>query len=119
MKYSSQYFNGHAKLIDKLVASSAGGYDPLVFMSHSQDAKKNPLDYTVKTSFMKKFFSRKVGIVNTKARQVFEIATQLYDQGYRNIRMVVGSDRIREFETLLKKYNGSKGRHGYYKFSSI
>jgi predicted kinase len=110
---------GHAKLIDKLVASSAGGYDPLVFMSHSQDAKKNPLDYTVKTSFMKKFFSRKVGIVNTKARQVFEIATQLYDQGYRNIRMVVGSDRIREFETLLKKYNGSKGRHGYYKFSSI
>ena len=110
---------GHAKLIDKLKKSSAGGYDPLVFMSHSQDPKKNPLDYKTKHTFMTKFFGKKVGIVNTKARQVFEIATALYDQGYRNIRMVVGSDRTKEFEVLLKKYNGSKGRHGYYNFKSL
>ena len=33
--------------------------------------------------------------------------------------MVVGSDRIREFDTLLKKYNSVKGRHGFYKFNNI
>jgi predicted kinase len=33
--------------------------------------------------------------------------------------MVVGSDRVKEFEMLLKKYNGVKARHGYYKFDEI
>jgi predicted kinase len=33
--------------------------------------------------------------------------------------MVVGSDRVKEFETLLKKYNGVKARHGYYNFNEI
>lgn len=93
---------GHAKLVEKLRGSTGGGFHPFVFMSHSQDPKKNPLDYKTKWNFMNKFFGRKVGIVKTNARQVFEIATGLYDQGYTSIRMVVGSDRIKEFETLLK-----------------
>ena len=33
--------------------------------------------------------------------------------------MVVGSDRVTEFETLLNKYNGVNGRHGYYGFDNI
>ena len=33
--------------------------------------------------------------------------------------MVVGADRITEFETLLSKYNGVKARHGFYVFESI
>ena len=33
--------------------------------------------------------------------------------------MVVGSDRVTEFETLLNKYNGVKSRHGYYKFEPL
>jgi hypothetical protein len=52
-------------------------------------------------------------------RTVFDVVTSLYDDGYRYIQMVVGSDRIKEFETLLKKYNGKKSRHGYYNFESI
>ena len=33
--------------------------------------------------------------------------------------MVVGQDRLREFDVLLNKYNGTKARHGFYKFKSI
>ena len=33
--------------------------------------------------------------------------------------MIVGSDRVREFDTILQKYNGVKGRHGFYNFESI
>ena len=33
--------------------------------------------------------------------------------------MVAGSDRLREFESLLTKYNGVKGRHGFYNFKDI
>ena len=33
--------------------------------------------------------------------------------------MVVGDDRVREFDILLNKYNGKKGPHGVYSFSRI
>ena len=110
---------GHAKLVDKLTKSTSGGYVPLIYMSHSQDAKKNPLDFGTKQKFMNLFFGRKVGVMNSNARQVFEIVTDLYTQGYTKIRMVVGSDRVKEFTTILNKYNSVKGRHGFYKFDDI
>ena len=110
---------GHAKLVDKLTTSTSGGYAPLVYMSHSQDAKKNPLDFGTKQKFMNLFFGKKVGVMNSNARHVFEIVTDLYNQGYTKIRMVVGSDRVKEFNVLLNKYNSVKGRHGFYKFDDI
>jgi hypothetical protein len=33
--------------------------------------------------------------------------------------MVVGSDRIQEFEALISKYNSKAARHGFYDFSKI
>jgi predicted kinase len=110
---------GHAKLVDKLTKSTSGGYVPLIYMSHSQDAKKNPLDFGTKQKFMNLFFGRKVAVMNSNARQVFEIVTDLYTQGYTKIRMVVGSDRVKEFNAILNKYNSVKGRHGFYKFDDI
>ena len=110
---------GHGKLIDALVKATSGGYTPIVYMSHSQDAKKNPLTYNQKQKWMKKFFGRKVTVMKSNARTIFQIVTELYTQGYKELRMVVGSDRVREFDSLIKKYNGSKGRHGYYNFDSI
>ena len=110
---------GHGKLIDALKKASGGGYQPLVYMSHSQDAKKNPLDYNTKQKWMNRFFGKKVTVVKSSARQIFQIVTELYANGYTDLRMVVGSDRVREFDTLIRKYNGSKGRHGYYNFTDI
>ena len=58
-------------------------------------------------------------ITVSKARNVFEVATFLHDKGHRSIIMVVGSDRVDEFDRLLNQYNGVKGRHGYYRFDNI
>ena len=58
-------------------------------------------------------------MINKKIRTVFDAATFLYDKGYKSVVMTVGSDRVREFETLLNKYNGQKGQHGFYNFQSI
>lgn len=107
---------GHAKLVDKLKQESSG-YTPLIFTSHSTDTKKNPLTHKDKIKFLRKFFGRI--IVDSQTRTVFEIAVELHNQKYNKIKMVVGSDRIKEFEMLLKKYNGVKARHGYYKFDDI
>jgi hypothetical protein len=107
---------GHGKLVDKL-KKEAKGYDVLLFSSHSNDRLKNPLSHKDKIKYLRKFFGRIV--VDANARTVFDIANELQKQGYKKVRMVVGSDRVKEFEILLNKYNGVKARHGYYKFESI
>ena len=50
---------------------------------------------------------------------ILDIASNLHRQGYTEIFMVVGSDRVREFETILNKYNDVRSRHGYYNFDNI
>ena len=110
---------GHLKLAMK-VKSVAGSDDGFIYTSHSQDPKKNPLDYRTKTKFMKLLFKpAKVTVSTSNSRTVFDVVVDLYNQGYRSVKMVAGSDRLREFDTLLQKYNGIKGRHGFYNFTDI
>ena len=111
---------GHGKLLD--VLSTKAGRNPYkVFLSQSQDAKKNPLTYDQKVKHARKMFPKHArSIMKSKGlRNVFEVAASLYGQGFNRITMVVGADRITEFETLLSKYNGVKARHGFYVFESI
>ena len=113
---------GHEKLIDALARESkkVSGSKMYVFASHSQDPKKNPLPYPKKIAYMKKMFPKyKSNITTAKQRNVFEVATFLHDKGHRAVVMVVGSDRVDEFDRLLNEYNGVQGRHGYYGFDSI
>jgi len=111
---------GHEKLMDAL-AKQAGRNDYFVFVSQTQDKKKNPLDYNAKVKHIRKMFPRHARrvMINKKVRTAFDAASFLYDKGYRSVVMVVGSDRVTEFQTLLEKYNGKEGKHGFYNFQSI
>ena len=113
---------GHEKLIDALARqqSKNAGSDMFVYASHSNDPKKNPLPHAKKIAYMRAMFPKyKRNILSDKDRNVFEIATSLYNKGYRSVVMVVGSDRVNEFTSLLNKYNDVDGRHGYYNFNNI
>ncbi len=108
---------GHEKLLDA-VAKVARGSKYMVFASQSQDAKKNPLDYNTKVKYMRKMFPRHARSVqlDKSVKNVFDILVKIYDQGYNRVNMVVGSDRVNEFEALIGRYNAKKGRHGFYNF---
>lgn len=111
---------GHGKLMN--VLSTKAGRNPYkVYLSQSQDPKKNPLSYDQKIKHVRKMFPKhgRNVILNKKVKNVFDIAVSLHDQGFNRITMVVGADRIAEFETLLNKYNGTKARHGFYNFEKI
>jgi len=111
---------GHGKLMDTL--SSKSGNNPYrIFLSQSSDPKKNPLTYVDKVKFVRKMFPKHARsvILNRKVKNVFDIAVILYNEGYKNVVMVVGSDRVTEFKTLLQKYNGKDARHGHYNFKKI
>jgi hypothetical protein len=92
-----------------------------VYLSQSQDAKKNPLQYKDKVKFVRKMFPRHARnvLINANIKTPIDAAVALYDEGFRKIVMVVGEDRVREFDILLKKYNGQTARHGFYNFMDI
>ena len=111
---------GHEKLMNEL--SKKSGKNPYrVYLSQSTDKKKNPLDFKYKVKTVRKFFPKHARsiMLERKVKNVFDAVTEMYNDGFKNITMVVGSDRINEFNTLLKKYNGVKGRHGLYNFNKI
>jgi hypothetical protein len=111
---------GHGKVMDAL-AQKSGKSDYKVFVSQTQDAKKNPLSYSDKIKHVRKMFpkhARQV-MVDKNVKTAINALVSLYDQGYRTVTMVVGDDRIREFDVLFNKYNGQQARHGFYNFKSI
>jgi len=111
---------GHGKLLDAL-ASKAGRSPYRVYVSQSQDKKKNPLQYKDKIKHARKMFPKHARSIvsNKKVKTIIDVLATLYDEGYRNVSVVVGADRLSEFDILLNKYNGKKGRHGFYNFNKI
>ena len=112
---------GHEKLITAVenVAKSKGG-KYLVYPSHTQDAKKNPLSQTQKIKYIRKMFPKhKRNIVASTGKHALDIAVELYDKGYTTLVMVVGSDRVQEFQRILDRYNGEDKTHGFYQFDKI
>jgi len=112
---------GHEKLLNKLAANARGSFPYRVYLSQSQDPKKNPLDYKAKVKYARKMFPKHARsiMMDKKIKTPFDVMTKLYDEGFRKVVMVVGSDRVNEFEVRLKKYNGKKGGHGFYNFKDI
>ena len=111
---------GHEKLLDVL-SRKAGNNPYFIYLTQSVDNKKNPVDYKQKVKIARKMFprhARKI-MIDNKIKSIFDLLVKLHNSGYKNISMVVGSDRVNEFDILLKKYNGKKGRHGLYNFRSI
>ena len=110
--------SGHEKLINKVASVRADTFK--IYLSRSNDPKKNPLSPRTKLTHMKMMFprySRNIEINTTN--MILDIASKLHRQGFTEIFMVVGSDRVREFETILNKYNDVRSRHGYYNFDNI
>lgn len=107
---------GHGLLAKKVVDTAKSfKADHIVYASRTQDAKKNPLDVDTKVKYLKKMFP---GInfkaANEDVRTFIEMAAKLSGEGYKNLVMIAGSDRIEEYQKLLDKYNGKD-----FKFNSI
>ena len=108
---------GHEKLMDN---TRRANRNYRIYASQSQDAKKNPLKFRNKVAIMKSMFpahARKIS--SDKMTTAIDAMVQLYKEKHTVVVMVVGSDRVGEFDKLLKAYNGKRARHGYYKFKSI
>jgi predicted kinase len=101
--------NGHEKLVNKVkeIADKVGGSHHIV-LSHSQDAKKNPLTADQKVKHAKRAFPGTNFTAASKDKPTFfDHAEALHKKGVTHLHMVGGSDRTEEYHKLLHKYNGT------------
>lgn len=111
---------GHEKLLDFLKAK-AGNNPFRIYLTQTEDNKKNPIPYTQKVKFARKGFpqyARQI-MMEKKIKTIFDAMTSFYNEGFKRVVIVAGSDRVREYEITLKKYNGQKAKHGFYNFERI
>jgi FAD synthase len=80
----------------------------LVFASHTQDAKRNPLPYDQKCKWLSKLIPKGLKLVRTNARNMQEILTELKPKQFRKLILVVGDDRTEGF-AWVEKYKNDYG----------
>lgn len=112
---------GHRKLIEKLAEIPAD--DHLIYLSHTRDKKKNPLSYEQKVKYAKAFFETEfpqVMVVESQSKTAVQVMGELNGM-YSSVVLVVGGDRIEDFDRLLNAYNGKPTKTGevLYQFDFI
>ena len=109
---------GHQQLMDIAAASAEEeeGGEYIIVPSRSQDPKKNPLDADTKVSMMRNLFPQhSERIINDGAnRTIFDVLKKAHNDGFTNVRIVAGQDRVKEFDKLSQNYNGQ-----LYQFDNI
>ena len=108
---------GHEKLLDKVAkeAKTSGG-EYRIYPSRSEDPKKNPLDAGTKIKYMRQAYPDHANAIvdSPDMRTIFDVLSALDADGYSSVNIVVGGDRVSEFNSLAQKYNGD-----LYKFDEI
>jgi len=108
---------GHLQLMDTASASAEQDQsDYIIVPSRTQDAKKNPLDADTKIYYMRKMFPQHSERIynDVNMRTIFDVLKKAHNDGYSSVRIVAGSDRVKEFDKLANNYNGN-----LYQFDNI
>ena len=100
---------GHEKLLTAASDEAARQKADLrIYPSRSVDPKKNPLQPGAKIDYMKKMFPDYEEDIRDDAnsKTIFDVLVACQNVGYRGVTIVVGQDRLNEFQGLSQKYNG-------------
>tara|TARA_Y100001935_G_scaffold254842_1_gene265269 strand:- start:2270 stop:3625 length:1356 start_codon:yes stop_codon:yes gene_type:complete len=100
---------GHEKLIKSASDEAARNkFDLRIYPSRSVDAKKNPLQPGAKIEYMKMMFPDYEESIkdDPNARTIFDVLVACSNLEYKAVTIVVGQDRLAEFQGLAQKYNG-------------
>ena len=100
---------GHEKLLKSANSEAARlNFDLRIYPSRSVDAKKNPLQPGTKIEYMKKMFPDYAEMIrdDPNAKTIFDVLIACANLDYKAVTIVVGQDRLAEFQSLAQKYNG-------------
>ena len=100
--------NAHRLVFDKAIKVASGG-ELRIYPSRAQNRTTDPLNPPQKIKYMRKMFpDLKKKIVNDRAlKTIFDVLKNIFEDGFKKVNIVVGSDRVSEFERLANQYNNS------------
>lgn len=99
--------SGHEKLILKVLSvARSENATPFIFVSHTQDVKKNPLTSKQKVKYLRLGVpaASKHIVYDPNVKTIFNAIYSLSQQGYKDIILVAGDDRVTEFKKTLTPY---------------
>ena len=95
---------GHKKLMEKIVSvAKKETADAKLYLSHSQDAERNPLSYEEKIKFAKLMGVKGLEVVSSPLRTIYQVVAEQGKEDYKRVIVVCGADRLEAFKSL-KKY---------------
>jgi hypothetical protein len=109
---------GHALLFDTMAETAC---DYKIYVSPTQDNKKNPLMYEDKVKFIQLIHPEHAEhvVVDKSINTVLKVAVKLFDAGYKNAVYAAGEDQKKIYDMLVA-YNGVAGKaHGFYNFDTL
>lgn len=111
----SPIHEGHGEVIRTVVNTAQRlGADHKIIMSHTQDAKKNPLTAAQKLKHARRAFPGVNFDVSSPAQpSLLHHLAKAHADGYKEVTIVGGSDRD-AMGQMAQRYNGVKGAHGFY-----
>ena len=92
------------------------GYEYRVYPSRIQDSLTNPLNPTAKIEYMRSMFSKYADYIvdSEDSRTIFDVLESLYGDGYTDVVVVVGQEKLGEFQSIVHKGDGER-----YQFNNI
>ena len=92
------------------------GFEYRIYPSRIQDDNTNPLNPKLKISYMKSMFPDYADYIvdSQDSKSIFDVLASLYEDGYTDVVIVAGQDRLGEFQSLVHKGDGQS-----YQFNNI
>lgn len=113
---------GHEQVVNQLHKTAEevkGGHTLVLSGTHGTKDGKNPLTPEQKLKHAQRAFpDTHIKVADSDSPTILHTASNLHKDGVTHLHFVGGSDR-KPMHELLQKYNGVKGKHGYYKFKDI
>lgn len=100
---------GHEQMLKfGLARAEENGYEFRIYPSRVQDSGTNPLNPSLKIQFMQLMFPDYADYIldSEESKTIFDVLQSLYGDGYEDVRIVVGSERMGEFQSLAHKGEG-------------
>lgn len=114
-------FNPPSKFHEKMMkfamdSANRKGYEYRIYPSRIEDGQTNPLNASEKISLMSFMFKDYADYIvdSEEMRTIYDILESLYNDGYTDVMIVVGQDRLGEFQSLIHKADGER-----YQFQNI
>ena len=105
---------GHRRLVEKVedIAKQTGA-KPVVYASQSFDNKTNPLQFSEKIDLLRKLFPGVEVPIVPSVKSAFDAMDHIVSEGYKDVTIVVGSDRVDEFKRIFTNYIKEESDPGF------